>query len=446
MARKSKKQQRLTRVHERCAGIDIGSREHWVAIDPTLDEESVRRFSSFSDDLYRLADWLASLKVEVVAMEATGVYWIPVYEVLDAQGFQVRLVNSRATRQVSGRKSDVLDCQWIWQLMSHGLLRGAFRPADQVCALRMMVRQRATKVRDQARSVAHMHKALTQMNLQLDAVLSDLMGKTGQAIVRAIVAGERDPQVLAQLRDRRVRASTDDLVRSLRGTWRAEHLFALTQALQTFDFLQSQIAACDQEIAHALARLPVLAEATHEAPSKALRSPHRTSDQQHALHRALIEVLGVDLTAIPTIGIDTVLVIAGEIGPDLSRFPTCGHFCSWLTLAPPTRISGGRPLPGRAPKLINRAGQALRQAASNARRSNSFIGASHRARLARMDTGKAIKATAHQIARLIYAMMTQGQDYVEKGIEVFEEQRHDRQLRALQRKAHQFGLALVRAA
>ncbi len=420
MAHKSKEQQRLTRVHARCAGIDVGSREHWVAVDPTLDEESVRHFSSFSDDLYRLADWLALLKVDVVAMEATGVYWIPVYEVLDARGFQVNLVNARATRQVSGRKSDVLDCQWIWQLMSHGLLRGAFRPADQVCALRMMVRQRATKVRDQARTVAHMHKALTQMNLQLDAVLSDLMGKTGQAIVRAIVAGERDPQVLAQFRDRRVRASSEDLVRSLRGTWRAEHLFSLTQALQTFDFMQSQIAACDQEIAHALARLPVLAEVANEVPHKALRSPHRASDQQHALHRALIQVLGVDLTAIPTIGIDTVLVVAGEIGPDLSRFPTCGHFCS--------------------------AGQALRQAASNARRSNSFIGASHRARLARMDTSKAIKATAHQLARLIYAMLTQGQDYVEKGIEAFEEQRHDRQLRALQRKAHQFGLALIRAA
>lgn len=446
MARKSKSEQgRLAKVHPRCAGIDIGSREHWVAVDPALCAEPVRRFSSFSDDLYALAQWLTSLQVEVVAMEATGVYWMALYEVLDARGLRVHLVNTRATRQVSGRKSDVLDCQWIWQLMSHGLLRGAFRPPDAVIPLRLYVRQRATKVRDQARAVAHMHKALTQMNLQLDAVLSNLMGKSGQAIVRAIVSGERDPQVLAHLRDRRVRATQDTVARSLHGTWREEHLFALTQALETYDFLQAQIDTCDEHIAHALAGLPVR-DVAEVVPTKPLRSAHRSAAQQEVLHQALVQVLGVDLTAIPTVGVDTALVVAGEIGADLSRFPTCEHFCSWLALAPSTRISGGRPLSGRAPKVINRVGQALRQAASNARRSQSFIGASHRARLARMDTSKAIKATAHQLARLIYAMLTKGQDYVEKGIDVFEAQRQDRQLRALERKARQLGLTLVQAA
>ena len=187
MARKSKKQ-RLEIIHPHCAGIDVGSREHWVAVDPGQDDEPVRCFSAFSDDLYALADWLKSLNVEVVAMEATGVYWIPLYEVLDASGFRVHLVNARATRQVSGRKSDVLDCQWIWQLMSHGLLRGAFRPADEVCALRSLVRQRATKVQEQVRCILHMQKALTQMNVQLDNVVSDLRGKTGLAILRSIQA------------------------------------------------------------------------------------------------------------------------------------------------------------------------------------------------------------------------------------------------------------------
>jgi transposase len=441
MARKGKKR-RLSIVHPNCAGIDIGGREHWVAVDPDRCEESVRCFGSFTEDLQAMADWLASLGVKKVAMEATGVYWISLYEVLDARGFEVHLVNSRATRQVSGRKSDVLDCQWIWQLMSHGLLRGAFRPPDAVCGLRAYVRQRATKVAEQARCVQHMQKALTQMNVQLDNVVSDLTGKTGMAILRAIVAGERDPQVLATHRDRRLRADQATLARSLYGNWREEHLFALTQALGHYDYLAVQIAQCDAQISQAFARLPPLSQ-EQVLPGKPLRSTHRSAEQQRILHQALYQALGVDLTAIPAVSVDTALVIAGEIGPDLSRFPSSQHFCSWLGLAPPTRISGGKPLPGQAPKVINRAAQALRQAASNARTSDSFIGASHRARLARMDTRQAIKATAHQLARLIYAMLTKGQPYVEKGVELFEARRQDRQMRALERKARKLGLALV---
>ena len=445
MARKPKNKQRLTIVHPRCAGIDIGSREHWVAVDPEHCEEPVRCFTSFTDDLQALADWLKSLGVEVVAMEATGVYWIPLYEVLDARGFDVHLVNSRATRQVSGRKSDVLDCQWIWQLMSHGLLSGAFRPGDEVCALRAFVRQRAEKVEAHSRCIAHMQKALTQMNVQLDNVVSDLVGKTGMAILRRIVAGERDPQQLAKLRDRRLRADEATVARSLYGNWREEHLFALAQALAHYDFLGEQISACDQMIHQTLEGLPSLSEDTPE-PVKLLRSKLRTNAQQNTLHQALHAVMGVDLCAIPTLGVDTVLVLAGEIGADLSRFPTEKQFCAWLALAPPTHISGGKHLRGRKPKVFNRAGQALRQAAANARRSESFIGASHRARLARMDTAKAIKATAHQLARLIYAMLTKGQPYVEKGIKAYEALSQDRQLRALQRKANKLGMTLTAAA
>lgn len=444
MARKSKKQ-RLKVIYPRCAGIDIGSREHWVAVDPRVCEEPVRCFSAFTDSLYALADWLESLAVEVVAMEATGVYWIALFEVLDKRGFDVQLVNSRATRQVSGRKSDVLDCQWIWQLMSHGLLKGAFRPADLTCVLRSVVRQRDTKVKEQSRCIAHMQKALTQMNLQLANVVSDLMGKTGTAILRAIVSGERDPCQLARLRDRRLRADEQTVARSLQGNWREEHLFALTQALAHYDFIDQQIRDCNQQIEQQLGALPVLAEHCPE-PVKPLRNPQRGAAQQAALHQALYQVMGVDLTAIPTIGIDTALVLASEIGPDLSRFPSSEHFCSWLALAPPTRISGRKPLPGRPPRVVNRAGQALRQAATTARNSHSFIGASHRARLARLDSANAVKATAHQLARLVYVMLTQGQPYVEKGIEAFEARSQDRQLKALQRKARKFGLQLVAAA
>lgn len=444
MARKQKNKQRLQIVYPDCAGIDVGSRHQWVAVDPQQCETPVQCFSSFTDDLHAMADWLEALGIRQVAMEATGVYWIPVYEVLDARGFEVHLVNSRATQQVTGRKSDMLDCQWIRQLMSYGLLRSAFRPADETCALRALVRQRAGKVQEQSRCIEHMQKALTQMNIQLHHTISDLTGKSGMAIVRAVVAGERDPSVLAALRDKRLRADEATLARSLQGNWRHEHLFALAQALAHYDFLAQQINACDEAIEQALSRLPHVGNGETK-PLKRLQGGQRSQAQRIQLHAALQQVMGVDLTAIPAIGLDTTLVIASEIGPDLSRFPSAQHFCSWLGVAPPTRISGGKTLPGRAPKVFNRAGQALRQAAANARTSESFIGASHRARLARMDGRQAVKATAHQLARLIYAMLTQGQAYVEKGIEIFEEQRRDRQLKALQRKASKMGLTLVAA-
>lgn len=276
-------------------------------------------------------------------------------------------------------------------------------------------------------------------------MVSNLTGKTGLSILRQIVAGERDPQKLATLRDRRLRASEQAVARSLHGNWREEHLFALTQALAHYDFLAQQIAECDETIGEALQSLPTLTDQT-SAPVKAMRHPHRTSAQQAQLHQALNEVLGVDLTRVPTLGIDTVLVLASEIGPDLSRFPSPRHFCSWLGLAPPTHISGGKHLGGPKPKVFNRAGQALRQAALNARRSQTFIGAAHRARLARMDTAKAVKATAHQLARLIYAMLTQGQEYVERGMEEFEVRSRDRQLRSIQRKAKHLGFTLSEAA
>ena len=388
-----------------------------------------------------MAAWLKSCGVDVVAMEATGVYWIPVFEVLERAGFQVYLVDARATKQVSGRKSDVLDCQWIRQLMSYGLLRGAFRPSDETCVLRSFVRQRHRLIEDRARSVQHMQKALTQMNVQLDTVLSDLMGKTGQAILRAVVAGERDGAVLARLRDGRVKADEATIARSLKGTWREEHLFALAQALERYDFLGAQIEQCEARMDRTLTSLASDTDLA-ETAAPLLGAPGRAT-RARGRRLALRAALGVDLTAIPTVGVETALTIAAEIGPDLSRFPSSEHFCSWLTLAPGTRISGGKALKGRTAKRVNRAGQALRLAASTARHNRSFIGACHRARLRRLDTPRAIKATAHQLARLIYAMLTRGEEYVDKGIEQFESERRDRQLRHLQRQARRFNLTLV---
>ena len=430
---------RLDVVHADCAGIDIGKRDHYVAVDPERFEEPVRSFGTVTDELERMAAHLKSCGVRVVAMEATGVYWIPPFEVLERAGFEVHLVNPRATKQVSGRKSDVLDCQWIRQLMSYGLLRGAYRVPDEVCALRAYLRQRDELVRLRSRAVHHMQKALVQMNVQLDNVLSDVMGKTGQLIVRAIVAGERDGAVLAGFRDGRCKADAATIAASLRGNWRDEHLFALEQALQRYDALQGQIAACEERINGELDRL---ARADSGDPPEDGRS---RKGRDRELRRRIKRVLGVDLLAIPTIGVETALTVAAEVGADLSRFPTAGHFCSWLALAPDTRISGGKRLKGGPGRRSNRVGQALRMAATSARSNRSAIGAAHRRRLARMDTAKAVKATAHQLARLVYAMLTRGEEYVARDLAAWEAERRDRTIANLQRQARRFELALVPA-
>ena len=430
---------RLAVVHGDCAGIDIGKTAHYAAVDPERFDRPVRSFGAGTAELEAMAEWLRGCGVRTVAMEATGVYWIPAFEVLDRAGFDVHLVDPRATKQVSGRKSDVLDCQWIRQLMSYGLLRGAYRVPDAVCPLRSYLRQRDELVRQRSRAVHHVQKALVQMNVQLDNVLSDVMGLTGQRIVRAIVAGERDGAVLAGFRDGRCRADEAAIAESLRGNWRDEHLFALGQALERHDALQAQIAACEERIG---AELDALARDDADDPPEDKRS---RKGRDRKLRRRLKRMLGVDLMAIPTVGVETALTIAAEVGADLSRFPTAGHFCSWLGLAPGTRISGDKRLRGGARRQSNRVGQALRMAATSARRDRSAIGAAHRRRLARMDAAKAVKATAHQLARLVYAMMTRGEEYVARDIAEWEAERRDRNIANLQRQARRLDLQLVAA-
>ena len=436
----NKRHQRAMQVvHPNCAGIDVGKAAHYVAVAESVAERPVRTFGSFTDDLEAMAAWLLSCGVDIVALESTGVYWIPVFEVLDRAGFEVQLVDARATKQVSGRKSDVLDCQWIRQLMSFGLLKGAFRPADRICELRSYVRQRARATRDRSRCVQHMQKALTEMNVQLDNVLSDIMGVTGQRIVRAIVAGERDGASLARFRDPHVKADEATIARSLRGTWRDEHLFALEQALERHDLMERQIERAEARID---ALVEMIAGTVDESAAELLVKPARTLRERRR-QLTLRAMLGVDLTAIPTIGVETALTIASEVGPDLSRFPSAAHFCSWLTLAPGTRISGGKQLRGPPSKRLNRAGQALRMAATTARNNKSYVGACHRARLRRLDAGRANKATAHQLARLVYAMLTRGEEYVAREVADFEAERRDRQIRHLQRQAKRYNLSLV---
>lgn len=430
----------LTITHPNAAGIDIGSASHYVAVPPDRDDQPVREFASFTVDLERLADWLQACGVDTVAMESTGVYWIALYELLDARGFTVLLVNARHVKNVSGRKSDVLDCQWLQQLMSYGLLRGAFRPADGVCQLRALSRQREMLLRCQARHVQHMQKALTQMNIQLANVISDIVGETGQKILRAIVEGQRDGRVLAALKNRRIHASEDDIAKSLQGNWRTEHLFALRQALALFDFYGTQLAECDGEIER---QLPTLHR--HDgSPEGKKKSPARNAPK-FDLRTQLFRMCGVDLTRIDGINVTTALAVMSEIGADMGRFATVKHFTSWLGLCPGTKITGGKVMSGKTARCANRAAQALRLAAAGLRTSQSALGAYFRRMCARMDKPKAVTAAAHKLARLIYTMLTKGEEYTDQGQDYFEERYRERVLHHLAKRAEKFGLKLTPA-
>lgn len=434
-----KARQALSLTHPNAAGIDIGSASHFVAVPPDRDDEPIREFHSFTADLNALADWLSVCGVDTVAMESTGVYWIPLYELLDRRGFKVLLVNARHVKNVSGRKSDVLDCQWLQQLMSYGLLQGAFRPADAACALRSLSRQREMLLRSQARHVQHMQKALTQMNIQLANVISDVVGETGQKILRAIVAGERDSHTLAAMRGTRIRASADEIAKSLEGNWRAEHLFALKQALALFDFYATQVAECDREIAAQLQSLQV-----HEGePAKGKKRARTRNTPKFDLRERLFRMCGVDLTRIDGIDVTTALAVVSEVGTDMTRFPSDKHFTSWLGLCPGTKITGGKVMSGKTKRCANRAAQALRLAAAALRTSQSALGAYFRRMCARMDKPKAVTAAAHKLARLIYSMLTKGEEYTDQGQDYFEERYRQRVLRQLSMRAEKMGMKLV---
>ena len=429
----------LTITHPHAAGIDIGSVSHFVAVPPERDDAPVREFPSFTVDLNAIADWLTACGVDTVAMESTGVYWIPLFELLESRGFTVLLVNARHVKNVSGRKSDVLDCQWLQQLMTYGLLSGAFRPAEQVCVLRSLCRQRTMLLRSQARDVQHMQKALTQMNVQLANVISDVVGETGQKILRAIVSGERDSQKLGAMKNSRIHASVDEIAKSLQGNWRAEHLFALKQALGAFDFVATQLAECDQEIELQLQYL----QAHEGQPAKGKQRGRARNAPKFDLRIQLFKMCGVDLTRIDGIDVTTALAVISETGADMARFPSVGHFTSWLGLCPGTKITGGKVMSGKTKRVANRAAQALRLAAAALRTSQSALGAYFRRMCSRMDKPKAIAAAAHKLARLIYTMLTKGEEYTDQGQDYYEERYRERVLRQLSKRAKTLGMKLV---
>lgn len=423
----------LVHLNACAAGIDVGSRSHFVAVPEGTDPEPVREFSTFTDDLERLADWLISCGVTTVAMESTGIYWIPVFEILESRGIEVKLVNARHVKNVPGRKSDVLDCQWLQQLHTYGLLRGAFRPADQVCALRAYVRQRATLVKISGSHIQHMQKAMAQMNLQLHNVVNDITGVTGMCIIKAILAGERDPHKLAAFRDKRCKNDAKTIARSLHGNYRPEHLFSLQQAVELYEFYLAKIDECDRQI---LAQLQVFDSKDAEGGSGGGKPPT-------SVEEALMRMSGVDLTDIDGIDTASALKIIAEIGIDMSRWKTDKHFTSWMSLSPGTKITGGKVLSGATKKNANRAAQAFRMAAFSLTRSKSYLGGYFRRMKARLGAPKAITATARKLATIVYAMLKNGTSYVDLGQDYYEERYQSRLLQNLKRKAKHLGFELV---
>ena len=433
----------LQRLNLNAAGIDIGSKSHFVAVPEGTDDEPVREFECFTADLYRLADWLISCGVTTVAMESTGTYWIPVFEILESRNLEVKLVNARHVKNVPGRKTDVLDCQWLLQLHTYGLLEGAFRPPEQICALRAFIRHRMNQVRYSSAHIQHMQKALIQMNLLLHNVVSDITGVTGMCIIKAILAGERDTHVLAGMRDRRCKNSVETIAKSLRGNYRLEHLFSLKQAVETFEFYQSQIADCDREIETLLASFDSAIKDMLPQPNDVKSSKARRIDPAFDLRNELYRVTGVDLTKINGIDSTTALKVVSEIGLDMNRWKSEKHFASWLGLSPGSKISGGKRLSGKTKPVVNRAAMALRMAASSLYKSNCALGAYYRRMKARLGAPKAITATAHKLSRLVYSMLKHGTEYTDVGQDYYEQSYKSRVIKNLKKRAQQLGYELV---
>lgn len=435
-------------LHPHAAGIDIGAREIYVAVPAGGDPKPVRAFATFTDDLHALRDWLQACGVTSAAMESTGVDWIPLFQILEAAGIEVCLVNARHCKNLPGRKTDVQDCQWLQYLHSVGLLRGSFRPPETVCAVRSLLRHRDGLVRAAATCVHRLHKALTQMNIQLQHVIADVTGGTGLAILEAILAGERDPVTLAKLKDGRIRASTDTLAKSLRGDWRAEHLFTLRQTLGTWNHYQGQITACDAEIARRLqgfaAKVDVAAQplpartSTHKSPQK--------NEPRFAARAELYRTCGVDLTQVPGLQSGTALVLLAELGPDFAeRFPTAKHFGSWLGLCPDNRITGGKIMSSATRDVKSRAATALRLAAQCLNKAQNYFGDLYRRWKARLGTPKAITAMAHKLARILWHLFKYREPFNPEVFRQAEEKMQRKKLARLHNTAAALGLKLVSA-
>lgn len=439
-----KKLDSFEQINLNAAGVDIGSGEHWVSVPADRDPQSVRRFTCFTPDLQALADWLQQCGIETVAMESTGVYWIPLFQILETRGFEVKLVNAHYVKTVPGRKSDVLDCQWLQQLHTYGLLSGSFRPEDQICVLRSYIRQRDNLIRSSCVHVQRMQKALTEMNLQLHKVISDITGVTGLAILRAIVAGERNPSALADLKHGRIRRSKTEIAAALTGDYREEHVFVLQQELSLWEFYQAQITACDRQIEQYLNKLVDKVDLKQSPLPKPKRCQRNSGNAPNFdLRTHLYRISGVDFTRIDGLGVLTVQTILSEVGLDPKRFSTVKHFTSWLGLCPGSRITGGQVKSSQTRHVVNRAANAFRMGAQCLRNSPTALGAFYRRLRSRLGAPKAITATAHKLARLFYRLWTTAEEYTDPGANYYEQQYQQRILKNLSKKAQALGFSLV---
>jgi transposase len=434
----------LPLITPNAAGIDIGSSEHWVAVPEDRDENPVRPFGCFTADLHAMARWLKKCGVTTVAMESTGVYWIPVYQLLEAYGFEVKLVNARHVKNVPGRKSDVSDCQWLQRLHTYGLLSASFRPENEICVLRSYWRHRDNLVRYASSHILHMQKALTEMNVQLHKVIADITGVTGMRIIRAILEGERDREKLALMRTPGVKSTSEEIAKALEGDYREEHLFVLKQAVELYDFYQDQIDACDREIEACLSRFDTKADLeSHPLPPLKKGKKKPKSGPLVDLRAHLYRMIGVDFTQVDGLDVLTVQTIVSETGLSPDAFPTIKHFTSWLALCPDNRITGGKVKSTRTRKAANRAAMAFRIAAQSLANSNTALGGFYRRIRARLGAPKAIIATAHKLARIFYTLWKTHKHYVDLGARHYEERYKDRVVRSMKKRLHDLGYAVT---
>jgi transposase len=431
----------LPQIRANAAGMDIGATEIWVDVG-NKDPEGVRSFGTFTADLNEMAEWLKQCGIETVAMESTGVYWIAPFQILEAKGIEVCLVNAGFAKNVHGRKSDMLDCQWIRVLHCYGLLPASFRPAAEIAVLRSYMRHRQMLVQYGAGHILHMQKALTQMNVQIHHVISDITGMTGMRIIRAIVAGQRDAKQLAAMRDVRTKASAETIAKALEGDYRAEYVFALKQSLELFDSYQKQIQACDEQIAAHLATLKSKADPSDlKAPRR--EKKRRRNQSAFKVREEIFRISGADLTQIDGISESAALALVSEIGLDMTRWKTEKQFAAWLALCPNHKKSGGKILKRSTRKTANRARDLLRVCAQGLINSKSALGAYCRRLCRRLGEAKGIVATAHKLALLIYRMLAFGRDFVDIGQEAYEKQYQERTLKRLAKKAKEMGMQLI---
>lgn len=435
------KEQKLSVLNPDAAGIDVGSREHYVCVPDDRDEKNVRKFAAFTSDLKEMATWLKQCGIKTIAMESTGVYWIPLFQILETKGFKVVLVNARHVKNVPGRKTDVKDCQWLQRLHSFGLLNASFRPEDQICELRVFTRQRDRLTKNATIHVQRMQKALNEMNIQLHHVISDITGVTGMNIIKAIIAGERNANKLATFRDSRIKSNEETIIKALEGDYRKEHLMVLKQELESYEFYLKQISECDIAIEECYKKFDKRSD--DDLPN-GKRQHKNKNTPKFDLQQSLYNTVGVDCSQIPGLSELSVQTIISEVGLDMSKWRTEKHFVSWLGFSPTNKITGGKVFDTRTKKVVNKASMAFRIAALNLGRGKSALAGFYRRIKSRTSTPKAITATARKLACMFYRLLKYGQDYVEQGIAAYEKQYQETMVKNLQIQAAKLGFEVTK--